>query len=89
MPGLIRVIILGILIGVVLKLIKKFQQNRLEQGSKNSARSEKGASSKKTIRCDHCAIYVPAEESLEEGENNFCCLEHQQEYSQEKYGKDN
>lgn len=83
MPGLIRIIILGLVIGFVMKLIKKFQQNRLEQGSQSSTRSEKGSSSKKTVQCDHCGVYIPVDESFQEDENNFCSSEHQQEYKKD------
>lgn len=82
MPGLIRIIILGLVIGFVMKLIKKFQQNRLEQETKNSARSENNMTSKKTIRCDQCGVYIPVDETIRDGENNFCSPEHQEEHKE-------
>ncbi len=82
MPGLVRVIILGLVIGFVYKLIRKFQQNRAQQNAKNASRSKDSVSSKKTVQCDHCGIYIPVDELVSNGKKNFCCQKHKEEFDQ-------
>ncbi|MFK8067450.1 MAG: PP0621 family protein [Gammaproteobacteria bacterium] len=80
MPGLVRLIVLGLVIGFVYKLIRKFQQNRLQKNSESSSRSKNNVSSKKTVQCDHCGVYVPANELVSDGEKNFCSQEHKEAF---------
>ncbi len=79
MTGLVRIIILGMLIALVRNLFLKFQQNRLKQSAKKQSKTEKNIESKKTLRCDHCGVYIPANEALRDGEQIYCCPEHQKE----------
>ncbi len=77
--GVVRLIILGLLISFALKLFKKFQENRLTRTQKKSKNNNK-PTAKKTVRCDHCGIYVPSDETINDGGKNFCSLEHQSEH---------
>jgi len=81
--GLIRIIILGMLIALARNLFLKFQQNRQKlstknRSDKNQTSTEKNIEPKKTVRCDHCGIYIPVNEALQDGEKNYCCPEHQE-----------
>ncbi len=78
MTGLVRIIILGMLIALARNLFLRFQQNRLKQTVKKQSKTEKNIESKKTLRCDHCGVYIPANEALRDGEKNYCCPEHQE-----------
>lgn len=80
MPGLIRLIILGLLLGFVFTLLRKFQRNRLIYKNKSSStqKATRQSSSKKTVQCELCGIYVPADEAVHDGDHVFCSEEHKQ-----------
>lgn len=79
MFGVVRLIILGLLIGFALKLFRKFQENRLTSTKKKSNKNNK-PTAKKTVRCEHCGIYVPSDEAIHDDDKTFCSLEHQSEH---------
>ena len=83
MTGLIRIIILGMLLALARNLFLKFQQNRLKQAEKKRSRTEEMVESKKTLRCDHCGVYIPSSEAFSDGEKNFCCPEHKEEHKEQ------
>lgn len=78
--GFVRLIILGLLIAIALKLYRKFQQNRLIHLKKQVNKKEK-ASPKKTVQCNHCGVYIPSDEAVRDGDKNFCCVAHQREHA--------
>ena len=88
MTGLIRIIILGILLVLARNLFLKFQQNRQKkstnkQSSEKQSRTDKKIESRKTLRCDHCGVYIPANEALRDGEKIYCCPEHKQQHKEQ------
>jgi len=78
--GLVRIIILGMLLYLARHLFQKFQQNRLEQAEKKRSEAKKKVESEKTVRCDHCGIYIPADEAIVDGEKHYCSLEHKEQH---------
>lgn len=77
--GVVRLIILGLLIGLAMKLYRKFQQNRLTSLKKKSNKNNNPAA-KKTVRCEQCGVYVPSDEAIHDAEKTFCSVEHQAEH---------
>lgn len=82
MTGLIRIIILGILFVLARNLFLKFQHNRLEQLAKKQSGKGKKVESRKTLRCDHCGIYIPAHEAIRDEEKTYCSPEHKEQYKE-------
>ncbi len=76
--GLFRIIILGMLFYLARTLFHKFQQNRINQSVEKRSGTDKKVESRKTLRCDHCGVYIPANEALWDAEKVYCCPEHKE-----------
>ena len=88
MTGLVRVILIGIIVGFVWSWFKRLSRKRLEQQKSRSSDPGKTDNSKtdKMLPCAECGLYVPAKEavkgSLTDQTQVFCCEEHRQRHQE-------
>lgn len=75
MLGLIRIILIGLLVGLILLIAKRWLRKRLEH---RGPLQGKNAQRSKVLQCQVCGVYVPAEEAIHAGEHIYCCEEHKQ-----------
>ncbi len=67
----LRFIAFLVLIGLVAFFVRRFIRNKLTQHDE-----KKKIESRATIKCDHCGVFVPESEALEQDGNHYCCREH-------------
>ena len=70
--GLIRLIILAIVVYLVWQLIKRWQNRPVGRGDQGESRRLEGS----MVRCDHCGLFVPRDEAIEEGGRHYCSEAH-------------
>ena len=84
MTGLIRIIILGILLGLAMAFLRKFQQNRMNHTSNKSSARKNKPKSTTTVRCEQCGVYVPSNEAIRDDDKNYCCQRHKELHQMEQ-----
>ncbi len=70
MGQLLRIIIILIGLWLVLQIIKRALASRNKPRLRQSGQAN-------MIACDHCGVHIPESEAIRDGNEVYCCEEHQ------------
>lgn len=68
--NLIRIIVIGLIIFLVIRIIKQWSAN------KNAQAAIKQSQESKMVRCKVCQLHIPENEALHQDGDFFCSQEH-------------
>ena len=71
MPGLLRLIIIGLIVWLAYRLIKRWQS------SLSSSKSDTPSEIETMVQCQHCGLHIPKKEAIESHNEYYCSREHQ------------
>lgn len=70
--GLIRLLLIGILLWVIYRLVKRF----VTSAKMPQKRTQQDQPAAMMVRCRSCGLHIPKHEAIERNGNNYCCIEH-------------
>ena len=73
--GLIRLILLGVVIWLIMRMVKKFQAGQEQQG-----KVRKNIDHDNMVPCDYCSVHVPQSSAVQHGQLWFCSENHKDKY---------
>lgn len=73
--GLIRLIILGLVVWMFLRLIRKFQAGQAEK-----EKSRKVIDQENMVLCQYCSVHVPEHSAIQHEQMWFCSEGHKEKY---------
>lgn len=70
----IRIILIGILVGILFSFYRKFQKQLLTHKKRRTQKQPKSPT--RMLRCEHCGVYIPESDVIKEGVHVYCSHEH-------------
>lgn len=75
MPGF-RLLIIVIAVALLVLIVKRLMHQR-------PAAKPPQTASGNMVRCAHCGLYLPKEDALQQGQDNFCSADHRDRHGQD------
>ncbi len=72
-----RILLLILLLIISIAIIKAMKRRLAQQKSKPLPKENK---KKDMLKCQHCAVHIPEDQAIRQGDKVYCSLEHAQYY---------
>jgi uncharacterized protein len=72
--GFVRLLIIGAVIWLAFRLLKRFKS-----GPATSKKNSSAGASKKMVQCKQCGLHIPVDEALPKGDDYYCCSDHREQ----------
>lgn len=76
MARLLYIIVLFVVSLLVLKYVRRKIDERTNKLNQAKLNQSKQTGAKDMLKCEHCALHIPKNEAIRQGDRVFCSLEH-------------
>ncbi|QEP43692.1 hypothetical protein D5085_11535 [Ectothiorhodospiraceae bacterium BW-2] len=76
--GFIRLLIIGLIIWLLLRLYRGWQQKQQQLPQERRSPRQIGT----MVRCDYCGLHIPDTEAIISDKSHFCCEQHRKQHQQ-------